>query len=91
MSVCGFCFYYTDGYDESDQPCKVCSNPSSFRYLDFVCINDTCSRFISHPSVRSCENCVHASCSSVSDRESCLDCYGPITNFSEFVPVASLS
>ena len=85
---CGFCFYYVMGLDESDQPCMICNNPSSFRYRDFVCINDSCSRFYAHPSIRSCENCVHSACG---DRGFCFDCFGSVTNFSEFVPIASSS
>ena len=87
MNDCGFCKFYVSGTDEYDNPCMICNNPSSFRYRDFVCINDTCSRFFVHPSLRSCENCVHSVCSSLADREACLDCYGPVTNFSEFVLV----
>lgn len=86
---CGNCTFYVSGFDDSDRPCFICSNPDSYYFRASVCINDTCSRFRVRSDIRSCKNCVHSSC--VFGREFCLDCFGSVTNFSEFVPVASVS
>lgn len=89
MRECFNCEFYGLILDESDLPRYGCKNVQSPYYLVWVCSDDYCSRYKESSEFRkSCETCVHSSCHTEADKEACLDCYGFLTNYSEYEPIA---
>ena len=89
MYECSNCHFFGLIHDECDQLRRGCTNVYSVHYLEWVCLDSICSRYVPSAEVcKSCDTCVHSTCNTQSDKDACLSCFGSITNYSNYVSVA---